>query len=634
MIGLKEEQTAVVAALMKLGCVEIRENENPGANEKRPARQNDELARLTRLEHIIEMSRPFYSARQQNGLGRRRVAKEALLQVAGREEQLLQLADSLEKNSELLAGLKSQINRLGKMLDLLQPWQKLDIDLKDPSTKNVKFYLGSVDTQVTLQRIKDQFAQELPQSHIEVVLDDEHGLRCVVAVLQTRAELALAILRRSGFTLLPETELTGTAARQTELIRQELADLENQQSELIRDNRKLAESLPELEVLYDFLLIRHDEVAAAAGLSVSQRTFWLSGWVPSHLAKPVQKGLQSKFLTIVQHEPAPADAEYPIVLRNNRFVKPYEVIVEMFSLPSSQENDPTPLLAPFFFFFFGMMLSDIGYGLALAGICGLLLLKNKGKGEPSLMVKMLFYCGISSALWGVLFGSFFGDMLSVLSQGRIELAPVWFNPMDNATQLMIWSMIFGTLHLFAGMAAKAWLLFQTGQGKDAILDIFPWFLIIPGLGLMIGGIGGQLGLYLALTGAAVLVLFGGRDAKNPLLRLMKGVLSLYDITGYLSDILSYTRILALVLATSVIAMVVNLLGFLGGPSLLGFLAYVAVALFGHALNLALSALSAYVHTSRLHYVEFFGKFYEGGGRSWNPLKIRTRYTQFEREETN
>lgn len=633
MIGLQNEQADIVAALMKLGCVEII-SQTDSAPAGKTSGQNSSFAQLTRLEQAIELARPFYTSKQSSGLGRRKVDTAAMLQAAGREEQLLATVVELEQNQEQLVDVKGQINRQEKMLAVLEPWQEVDIDLSRPFSKNVRFFLGSLDSPVTLQRIREQFAQEVEQSHIEVVLEDEHGLRCAIAVLNRRAELALAILRRAGFTLLPETDLPGTAAEQTLLINKELADLRKKQAGLEENSRQLAKSLPDLEVLYDFSLIRHDETAAAAGLPGSQRTFWLSGWVPSHLAQAVKKGLQSKFLAVVEHAPAGPDDEFPIVLRNNRFVKPYEVIVEMFSLPSSQENDPTPLLAPFFFFFFGMMLSDIGYGLVLAGLCAVLILKTKSKGELGQMARMLFLCGISSVFWGILFGSFFGDMISVLSQGRIELSPVWFSPMENATQLMIWSMIFGALHLFAGMGAKAWLLFQTGNGKDAILDIFPWFLILPGLGLMIGGMGGQAGLYMTIAGAAVLILFGGRGTRNPLMRLVKGLLSLYDITGYLSDILSYTRILALVLATSVIAMVVNLLGFLGGPSVLGFLLYVLVALFGHALNLALSSLSAYVHTSRLHYVEFFGKFYEGGGRSWNPLKIRTRYTQFKRDEAD
>jgi V/A-type H+-transporting ATPase subunit I len=182
------------------------------------------------------------------------------------------------------------------------------------------------------------------------------------------------------------------------------------------------------------------------------------------------------------------------------------------------------------------------------------------------------------------------------------------------------------------MGARIYILARAGKLVDGLLDIAPWYLIIIGLGLMLGGIGGQLGMYTALAGAAVLLLFGGRDAKNPIMRLLKGLLSIYNITSYFSDILSYTRILALVLATSVIAMVVNLLGFLLGPTPAGIIVFIIVALLGHTLNLALSALSAYVHTSRLQYVEFFSKFYEGGGRLWKPLSRKTKYVELKQDE--
>jgi len=199
-------------------------------------------------------------------------------------------------------------------------------------------------------------------------------------------------------------------------------------------------------------------------------------------------------------------------------------------------------------------------------------------------------------------------------------------------------MVFGALHLFAAMGAKIYLIVPPGKTFDSLVDIVPWYFLLTGLGLLVGGDsiipGGPLkfaGQVMAIAGAVVLLLFGGRDAKNPVMRLLKGLLSLYSITGYFSDILSYTRILALVLATSVIAMVFNKLGFLFGPTPLGYVVFAIAALIGHTLNLALSALSAYVHTSRLHYVEFFSKFYEGGGRLFKPLKTRTRFISFQRK---
>jgi V/A-type H+-transporting ATPase subunit I len=240
------------------------------------------------------------------------------------------------------------------------------------------------------------------------------------------------------------------------------------------------------------------------------------------------------------------------------------------------------------------------------------------------------YCGISSTIWGFLFGGFFGDMLSVLSNGSIVMPAIWFNPMDNPTLLMIWSIVFGVIHLFAGMFASALNMIRAGRWQDAVFDILPWYLIIIGIGLLLLPPVAIVGEIMAIAGVAIILLFAGRPAKNPITRLFKGIGALYNITAYLSDILSYTRILALVLATSVIAMVVNLMGFMMGPSIPGIIVFIIVALAGHGLNLALSALSAYVHTSRLHYVEFFGKFYAGGGRMWKPLKLKTRYTEISR----
>ena len=636
-IGLREERDPVMDTLMRLGAVELIEpptEQETNAEETAlvPERQaiQGEISLMSRLEMAIDIARRRHPVKRKMFSGRRQVDAATLMGVAGREKELLGQVSRIEQNQTRIAELRQQLGHLATLRDLLQPWEGLDLDLMQQQTAHVQVFLGSLDTPEMLRQAESQLREEVPESLLTVLSEDEGGLRCAAATLRSRSDLARSILRKAGFSPLPEIDTPGTPSEQLSRIGGQIRDIQQELARREQELDELAQSGADFEVLHDFLLIRHDRLKASSDLPGSQHTFWLQGWVPAHLVKSVARGLESRFMVALSHEPAGPEDEYPILLRNSKLVKPYEVIVEMFSPPSTREQDPTPLLAPFFFFFFGMMLSDIGYGLLLSGLCALLLFKVKAKGEMGRMVKMLFLCGISSVIWGFLFGSFFGDMVSVLSQGRLVIPALWFNPMDDATKLMIWSMIFGVIHLFAGMGAKAYLLFVTGRGKDAVLDIFPWYLIIAGLGILLGGIGGQTGLYLALAGAAVLVLFGGRGTRNPVMRLLKGLLSLYDITSYISDILSYTRILALVLATSVIAMVVNLLGFLGGPSITGFLFYVLVAILGHGLNLALSALSAYVHTSRLHYVEFFGKFYDGGGRLWRPLTIKTRYVDIVR----
>lgn len=658
-VGLHEQRDDIIDTLMRLGAVELisQDRETDTSDDEKqqsgqlialdqPIDEKDDLTQarqkaeqsavnlLTRLEMAIETSDRLCPVKKKMFSGRRSVDSTTLMRIADREEALLDVVGRLEQNNTRLTEHRMQIGRLQARRELLLPWRTLDLDLSSPGTTHVQMYLGTFDTPDQVTLAETQLHAEVPESMISVLAEDEGGQRCAVATLRSRADLVRSLLRRVGFNALPDIETAGTAAEQLGHLDRDLQRTQLEITELEKENMELAQYGPDLELLHDFLMIRHDRLKASSSLETSQHTFWLQGWVPSHLVHSVEKGLQSRYLVAVSHQRATRDDDYPILFRNNRLVKPYEVIVEMFSAPSTREKDPTPLMAPFFFFFFGMMLSDIGYGLLLSGLCALLIFKVKSQGEMGRMARMLFLCGISSIIWGIIFGSFFGDMIAVLSQQRLILKPLWFNPMDDATLLMVWSMIFGVVHLFAGMGAKAYLLFLTGRAKDAILDIFPWYLIIIGAGLTLGRIAAPAGQVMAITGVAVLILFGGRDAKNPLMRFLKGLLSLYDITGYISDILSYTRILALVLATSVIAMVVNLLGFLGGPSITGFFFYIVVAVAGHGLNLALSSLSAYVHTSRLQYVEFFSKFYEGGGRIWRPLTIKTRYVDLVRSSTD
>lgn len=642
-VGLASDREAVVDALMRLGAVEmIEQNEfqtegssmdQAVGSANMPTLPNLPANALSRLEMAIHRASLLKPVKKQMFSGRRRVDSDQFIQVAQREQEILDQVSQMEHNLAEIGNLRTQLAVQQNRISLLEPWHSLNMDLAEQGTEHVSVFLGSLHAADQLETLRSQLQQEAPESMIEVLASGQDYLCCAVAVWKPQASVVLSVLHQTGFNAMPMQGESGTPAELLAEAGKQIAVFDGKIALLEQDNRNLAAQAADFELLHDFLLIRSDRLQAAALLSSTYSTFMLQGWVPTHLAAAVMKGLQSAFLVAVESRPAGPDEEYPILLRNNRFVKPFEVVVEMFSPPSTKEVDASPLMAPFFFFFYGMMLSDIGYGLALAAICGgiIYLSRKRGK-EAGRLLSMLFLCGISSIIWGFLFGGFFGDMVTVLSQGKLTIPALWFNPMDDAMKLMIWSMVFGVIHLFVGMGAKAWILIRTGHALDAVLDVFPWYLVIVGMGLMLGSLGGSAGMILALTGAAVLVLFGGRDSHNPILRLFKGLISLYSITGYFSDILSYTRILALVLATSVIAMVVNLLGFMGGPSIIGFALYVIVALFGHSLNLALSALSAYVHTSRLQYVEFFGKFYEGGGRLWQPLRLHTRYVELTRNK--
>lgn len=266
-------------------------------------------------------------------------------------------------------------------------------------------------------------------------------------------------------------------------------------------------------------------------------------------------------------------------------------------------------------------------------------------------LRLFMYCGLSTLFWGVMFGGYFGDVINVVSRTffgkEVTIAPVWFAPLNEPMRLLIYSMLFGLIHLFAGLGAKGYMCIRDKRYLDFFCDVVLWFMMLIGLLIMLlpselfvsisqmnivfPPIVNTLGKVLAIAGAVGILLMSGRANKNPALRIALGAYDLYNITGWLSDILSYSRLLALGLATGVIASVVNQMGSMAGGGIFGAILFIIVFIIGHTFNLAINLLGAYVHTCRLQYVEFFGKFFEGGGIPFTPFKANTKYVDIKEE---
>ena len=337
----------------------------------------------------------------------------------------------------------------------------------------------------------------------------------------------------------------------------------------------------------------------------------------------------------------------PVLLHNSKFAEPVEGIVEGYSLPGKGELDPTAVTAPFYYLLFGLMLSDAAYGIILIVACAIAIKKcpNMEAGMKKTL-KMFLYCGISTTFWGFMFGSFFGDAVNVIAttffnRPDISLPPLWFEPVSLPMKMLVFSFTFGIIHLFTGLAVKLYTQVKSGALADAVYDVIFWYMFVGGCIVYLltmpmitnmleltftlpapVGIGAAI---VAVVGFVGVVLTSGRESRNWGKRLLKGVYGAYGITSYLSDILSYSRLLALGLATSVISTVFNQLGGMLGNSIPGAILFILVFVIGHALNLAINAMGAYVHTNRLQYVEFFGKFYDGGGRKFQPFAVHTKY---------
>jgi len=273
------------------------------------------------------------------------------------------------------------------------------------------------------------------------------------------------------------------------------------------------------------------------------------------------------------------------------------------------------------------MLGDAGYGLII--VIGTLFAMKKFQLQGILgnLVKLMFFCGISTTIWGLLFGSVFGNFSYAVF--GTEINAVIFDPMSDPMNFLIMSLVIGVIHLMAGMGIKAYMMIKKGDWLGAFSDVVTWYLVFIGVGLLFVGLG-HIGQWLIIAGVAGLLLTKGRHQKNIIKKFFSGLISLYGVVGFLSDILSYSRLLALGIATAVIAMVFNTLGTLAGvDNVLGIIMLIVVFIIGHAFNLAISALGAYVHTARLQYVEFFGKFYTGGGKAFKPLSFKNKYIRLE-----
>ncbi len=422
-------------------------------------------------------------------------------------------------------------------------------------------------------------------------------------------------------------DLTGTVLKNISAVEKQIEEINRNKEILINDIVKFSDSLDKIKLYYDSLLIKRDKSRVRERILKTQKTFYIDGWVIKSEALRIEKLLLSFDCVVMISDPDDGE-EYPILLKNNSFSTAHESITELYSLPYYKNLAPTAFLAPFYCVFFGIMLSDAGYGLILTLGCLFILRKFRLEGFIKKLIKTLMFGGISTIFWGAMFGSWFGDVVSVVGKlffGKtISVAPIWFNPVEDPMKLFIFSFILGGIHMFLGMGLKAYMMIRDGDLKGAIFDIGSWYLVFIGIIFMIFGemnVGGVI----LIIGVLMLILTQGRHQKNIFMKLFSGVSSLYNITGYLSDLMSYSRLLALGLATGVIASVVNTMGSLGGGGIIGAIVLTIVFIVGHIFNLGINTLGTFVHASRLQYVEFFGKFYEGGGTAFEPFFKNTKY---------
>lgn len=648
-IGLNKEKSSLIKEIMDLGVVEISSQDTKLAdpewltyvkkdgNEAEVLNYDARISKiseiLTSLEKYDKNKKPLFYTRKTVSLGE----FDRLTANNGKTEE--NVTKILELNKSLNE-IISEENKIDASILSLTPWLSYELPLELSETKYTSVLMGVVPNIADIQRLNDDLRQKTDRCLLNLISSDKDQHYISVICLTKEKEELYDILKQYGFNTVAFKELTGTAAENVTAYKSKLKELG---TEKINIEKSISDFVPvkeDIQILYDYLIIERDKNKILSNMLKTDTTFYIEGWVPEECRENVEHVL-SKFECWNEMTKPEEGEQYPIMLQNGSFVQPFESITELYSLPSSSNVDPTSYMAPFYCIFFGLMLADVGYGIIMAIGCYAVLKKFRLEGTMQKMLKMFFYCGISTAFWGVMFGSWFGDAVpaaaKLLFNSDFTLKPVWINPMEQPMTLLIFSFIFGVIHLFVGMGIQAHILIRDGKKIDAVFDIGFWYGFIIGIALMLFGNSiipgsGKIGTWMTIIFAIGLVLTQGRSKTGIVSKLISGVLSLYNITSYLSDILSYSRLLALGLATGVVSSVVSILGSMGGRNIFGFILFFVVLLIGHVFNFAINALGAFVHAARLQYVEFFGKFYEGGGEAFNPLAKKTKYNRIIKEE--
>ena len=574
--------------------------------------------------------------------GRTEVEKHDFGKRAAQLEKTMNIANEILRCGRTVTDCDAERQQLAMRCDTLRPWLALDVPLNFHGTDTTTAFIGTVPYPTTA----DDLEAKLPEgTSVEVVLATKEQTNLFVLCCDDAAQECEDGLRKLMFATLGESEKF-TPAELTEQLNKRSEELGKKRDTAEKRIIELAESRKDLKFAVDYLTMRKDKYDALNSLGFTESTFVLTGFIPEKYCDSLRKEIEEKHVAYIEFTDPSEDEEVPVLLENGRFSAPLEGITKMYAMPSKGDVDPTPVMAFFYYLLFGMMLSDAGYGILM--VIGTMIALKKFKLEDSMRktLKMFRNCGISTVIWGALFGSWFGDIVQVVGKqffdkdvGSIAL---WFQPLDDPIKLLLFSCGIGILHLFLGVAVAFHMSWRDGRKLDAIFDAVPIYLIILGVAPLGAGILTEVpstlktvGGYMLIAGVVLLVLTAGRSSKNIFGKLFGGLYALYNTaTGWLSDILSYSRLLALGLATGSIASVINLIGTMPENKIIKLVLLIVVFVIGHTANLAINLLGAYVHTDRLQFVELFSKFYTGGGREFEPLTVNTKYLKFKEENSN
>ena len=631
--GVSEEQTQLIRQLQLLGSVEIgapcalTDTQGGQVFCAGDGKSADALlrtsARLTSaletLKHYETKKGGLFAARPEKTIGEL-FSDEAYAAALDTAQAVLDAQDARSR-------LAAEKSRLTAVRESFVPWQQLPLPLETLGTQHTRILLGTVPAQTDLEALRARVFEAADEVQLEQISADQQSLYLLVFVHKCAAEAVGAALREAGFALTTFDGVQGTAAENIRRTDEAIAACEQQDAEKLAELTALAEQKPALQLAFDRCTQEIAKAQAADRLVHSEKTFCLGGWVPCEDVGKLEALLSGFCCAWELTDPAPEEyPDVPVKLKNNKLTWPLNMVTEMYSLPAYDGVDPNPLMAPFFILFYGIMMADMGYGLLMILASIIITKKSRPKGTSGQMFGLMFSCGISTFLMGALTGGFFGDFLPQLvgiidPDTTFKALPSLFTPLDDTITILIGAMALGFVQIVTGMAISFVEKIKKGQIMDAIWEELTWWIVFAGIACMALGVT-NIVLY---VGLAMVVVGSGWSAKG-FGKVTAIFGSVYNhVTGYFGDILSYSRLMTLMLAGSVIASVFNTLGAIPGNVVF----FLLVSVAGNGLNFALNLLSCYVHDLRLQCLEYFGKFYQDGGKPFEPLAINTKYVDIQ-----
>lgn len=639
LIGFRNDREEILEDLMKIGAVHISESEDELADNvkstlaDRAGNEADIQAveeNIMKVEEVLRRLEKYDRRKKRLFETRRVVSKEAYEAVINAPGLLWTTIKSIIWCDDRIAQLHIERNKYSNLIITLNPWEQLEIPLETTVTQNTHTVMGYLPRRSNMDELERRINEDVGCCQLLTLNKDrEHIYICIIYHKSVSEEVG-GVLKHYGFTKVSFTDLEGTATDNIHAAASHIGNINRECERVSKDMEDYAEDIERLEILHDALVMQRELKITESHLAGTENTFILNGWIPSGLSGCIAEKLSGRWICeAIIREPG-EEEEFPVLLQNNSIGQSVEAITSLYSPPHPKEPDPNTVVGIFFILFFGLMLGDAGYGLLIIVAVSLLLWRIRFEPGMKRYVKLMLYCGISSVFWGAMFGGWFG------LPGPAQY-PLLLNPIEQPEMFLGFTLVLGVLHIYIGLGMNGIKLVRQKKYLDILLDVVIWYIFFTGFifvvlpyayngdPVSIGRLVDAGGYMLAISGI-IIVFTHGRRNRSVVRRFTSGIASLYGVIKFLSDVLSYSRLMALGLATSVIGIIVYDIASMNGlDSPVKIIGFVVIMLAGHALNFAIAVLSAYVHSSRLQYIEFFSRFYKGGGVVFKPFKAETKY---------